>query len=482
MKCSQSGSLVSRRIGILPTTQRPRSRIIIVSQTGGGDDLMKKFEEERKIREEMDAIFKNAQSDLQSIAKLELDSLKSEAEEIKQRREEEWSILGAKEAEKLTSKVDSLAEQFLRSTGRLEDDAEEDADGPGQLAPPSVVAVVGEPGPLRDQIVERLTAQGVAISSCERLLETKGIRLEGTDAVVLCGDGEPLDRPTVERLLTRPQKLRRVVLLSTVGTERSDKFPFSLQNAFSGALDKKRGLEQGLIERSRAAGFAYTIIRIGKVARPDPANAAPELMPGDFFQEDTAADVAAEASLQALLYQPLGLNKSLSLISRRGPAATQDQWDDEFLKLDGPEIWRWPLGPVPAAACRDWLQESWAPRWIKKGNGLTTPVSLTVTPLGVQLVFKPPQSGFVSFKEERDRERARDRGDEPPPGAAPPAGPAGLRQLEGGVEVVVEERPAGRVRVLRCAMGEETVVKETSERILLDSLIKDVQAWAAGRR
>lgn len=442
---------------------------------------MKKFEAERKVREEMDAIFKKAESDLQSMTKLELESMRNEAEAIQQQREEEWARLGAKAAEKLTSKVDSLAEQFLKSTGRLEDDAEEEDDGPGSLAPPSVVAIIGEPGPLRDQLVERFTAQGLTISSCERLLETKGLRLEGSDAVVVCGDGEPLDRPTVERLLKRPQRLRRVVLISSVGTERSDKFPFSLQNAFSGALDKKRGLELGLVERSKAAGFSYTVIRIGKVARPDPAAAAPELMPGDFFQEETAADVAAEASMQALLYQPLALNKSLSLISRRGPAATQDGWDDEFLKLDGPELWRWPLGRVPAGACRGWIQDSWAPRWIKKGNGLTTPVTLSVTPLGVQLVFKPPQSGFVSFKEEREREKARERGEDPPPGSAP-AGPAGLRQLEGGLEVVVEDRPAPRVRVLRCAMGEETVVKETSERTIIDSLIKDVQAWAAGHK
>lgn len=58
-----------------------------------GDDLMKKFEEERKVREEMDAIFKKAQSDLQTMAKLELESIKSEAEEIQQRREEEWARL-----------------------------------------------------------------------------------------------------------------------------------------------------------------------------------------------------------------------------------------------------------------------------------------------------------------------------------------------------------------------------------------------------
>ena len=90
IQLSRSYSLVSRRIGPLP--QRFHSRIM-ASDTGGGDDLMRKFEEERKVREEMDLIFKNAQSDLQSIAKLELDSLKSEAEEIKQRREEEWAIL-----------------------------------------------------------------------------------------------------------------------------------------------------------------------------------------------------------------------------------------------------------------------------------------------------------------------------------------------------------------------------------------------------
>ena len=41
----------------------------------------------------MDEIFKKAQNDLREQAKLELDSLKSEAEEIQQRREEEWARL-----------------------------------------------------------------------------------------------------------------------------------------------------------------------------------------------------------------------------------------------------------------------------------------------------------------------------------------------------------------------------------------------------
>ena len=68
-------------------------RFLHKMSSSGGDDLMKKFEEERKIREEMDEIFKKAQNDLREQAKLELDSLKSEAEEIQQRREEEWARL-----------------------------------------------------------------------------------------------------------------------------------------------------------------------------------------------------------------------------------------------------------------------------------------------------------------------------------------------------------------------------------------------------
>ncbi len=64
-----------------------------MSEGGDGDDLMKKFEAERKVREEMDAIFKKAESDLQSMTKLELESMRNEAEAIQQQREEEWARL-----------------------------------------------------------------------------------------------------------------------------------------------------------------------------------------------------------------------------------------------------------------------------------------------------------------------------------------------------------------------------------------------------
>lgn len=66
--------------------------------------------------------------------------------------------------------------------------------------------------------------------------------------------------------MSRALKLRRVVVVSSVGTERANLFPFSLQNALTGSLDKKRGVELGVIEQSKKRGFAYTVLRLGKVS------------------------------------------------------------------------------------------------------------------------------------------------------------------------------------------------------------------------
>ena len=41
----------------------------------------------------------------------------------------------------------------------------------------------------------------------------------------------------------------------------------------------------------------------------------------------------------------------------------------------------------------------------------------------------------------------------------------------------VEDAPYARVRALRCNMGDDTVVKETSEKIILTALKKDMGQW-----
>lgn len=63
----------------------------------------------------------------------------------------------------------------------------------------------------------------------------------------------------------------------------------------------------------------------------------------------------------------------------------QADWDDEFLRLDGPEVYRMSLSGMSVDACRHWIQNSWSERWVKPGNGLTTPVKLVLTRLGIQV-------------------------------------------------------------------------------------------------
>lgn len=63
---------------------------------------------------------------------------------------------------------------------------------------PSVVALIGDKTPLREDLLKRMEAHpALTISSCERLLETRGLTIENTDTLVFCGDGDPLDRGTV---------------------------------------------------------------------------------------------------------------------------------------------------------------------------------------------------------------------------------------------------------------------------------------------
>eukprot|EP00286_Rhodomonas_abbreviata_P015231 CAMPEP_0181321812 /NCGR_PEP_ID=MMETSP1101-20121128/18895_1 /TAXON_ID=46948 /ORGANISM="Rhodomonas abbreviata, Strain Caron Lab Isolate" /LENGTH=513 /DNA_ID=CAMNT_0023429685 /DNA_START=28 /DNA_END=1569 /DNA_ORIENTATION=+ len=435
--------------------------------------LGKEFDKERETREKMDKIFKDASSDLESLAKAELEALNEETDELIARRQEEWEAMGSKAAESLTSKVDSLAENFLKSTGRSASDDDDELDGLQRYMGPEKVAVIGNAGPLRDEIIAKVGERpALSVTSCEKLLETRGINLEDTDTLIFCGDTDALDRYTVERLMGRATKLRFVVLLSSLGTRRSDQFPFTITNAFSGILDKKRDLELGIQELSKEQGFAYTIIRMGKVEAKSGLDGV-KIQYGDEMTEEISPSSAAESVLQSILLQPTALNNTMSIISVAGKPPTQGDWDDEFLRLDGPELWRSSLGSVSVEACRDWVKTAWASKWIKSGSGLTTPVAIKETQTGVQLVFTPAKSNYVSFKEEKQKEKAREKGDEDDAKDKPKK----VGDMEGGIEVSVEERPFPRVRAMRCNMAEETVIKETSEKIMMSSLKKDVEGW-----
>ena len=306
-----------RQRSVVPAAQSVQLRTRRARIVCQGGDLGKEFEEERRTREEMDRIFKKATDDLKSTSQAQLDIMAQEADELMQQREEEWERLKDKMSASLTSKVDSLAEDFLKKTGSSADSDDDDEDFAAQkFLGPQVCAVIGPDGKLRDALKARLEAQaGLSLVSCDRLLNTRGMTIEAADTLVFLGHEDPLDRGAVERLILRAadaqgSSLRFVLVVSSLGTRRSSEFPWSMQNgaeavhicapgamymyiyihmyiyiythtymrayihtsiyiyiyicrsmqnAFSGVLDKKRDIELGVEQLSKEEGFGSAL-------------------------------------------------------------------------------------------------------------------------------------------------------------------------------------------------------------------------------
>jgi len=288
------------------------------------------------------------------------------------------------------------------------------------------------------------------------------------------GGGGGKDKITpelLEQLLKAPQSLRRCVVVSASGTTRADTMPFSLRNV-GGDLDRQKAAEQVAKVLATTRGFDCAVVHAGKVVPGAGPGPALELQPGDALDGETTQAMAAAVVEQTLLRQrPLAGNATFSVASApgSGPALPGDL-DDQFLKLRGPEVWRRPVdtggeegGRVSAA----WLAE-WAARWDQPGSGLTTPVKITQLSQGVKLEFVPSKSGdFSTFKEEKEQEKAKEKGK-----AVPNKGATSKDQ--GGLDILLETIPYPRIRVSRCSYGPGTVVKEMSEDTILKQLQKDV--------
>lgn len=143
-------------------------------------------------------------------------------------------------------------------------------------------------------------------------------------------------------------------------------------------------------------------------------------------------------------------------------------------------------------------------------SGLVTPIEVERFENGVRVIFKPLGSSYSSKNDERKVEKKLESIKEI---KKVPDGPksmaymspekekeeeerlekekkiesaaeeekknvvkkSGLQKLEGGLEMIVESYPYRRIRVKRCLMGAQTIVKEESEALLLRSVLKGIQ-------
>lgn len=328
----------------------------------------------------------------------------------------------------------------------------------------------------------------------------------------------------------------QLIGISTLGTERSDVFPYSVQNFLGGKLQTRRQIEEVLINtvRNRVVEppLDYTIIKMKEgefVAGGNGGGVSDfSLLPGDVLDDATSLETATQVILQAIAYQPPARNSTMSLsgslpssvLLKQDPMSqefeTQDDfWRETFACLDGPELWKTTVFEckIPDGSSGELSEEiadyydrlieylkEWANLLVRKGKGLTTPIraetdgkldpASMITPStirtllyqdGVRLLFLPTNTGknYVSREEELRKEQDDT------------SSQYRSRRIakEGGIDVVVEivnmpsidgtSVPSQqlRVRARRTNYAEAAVIKELSETTIVKRLEEAIEVF-----
>jgi hypothetical protein len=292
--------------------------------------------------------------------------------------------------------------------------------------------------------------------------------------------------------LTRPPT--QLVCVSTLGTERTNKVPYSMQNLLGGKLDKRRQMEEAVINTVRKRAIEppldYTIIKVGELKE---SNSDFTLLPGDTLDGTTSPKLAAHVLVEAVAFQPFARNVTLSIIGSMPDNVSPQVWDEAFLRLDGPELVRFDDGlgdPSKHDQLNEYLGE-WALMMESAKKALATPIRVEASKrqfnlaregvkerAGVRLLFLPTKTGsaYISRSEEKARER------ETGTSSSSTAPTTRKTKPEGGVEVLVEvtTKDSLRVRARRCNMADDTVIKEISEETILKRLEDSLDAWKKG--
>lgn len=281
----------------------------------------------------------------------------------------------------------------------------------------------------------------------------------------------------------------QLIGISTVGTERTDKFPYSFQNML-GKLDQRRQIEEVLINtvqnRVTEPSLDFTLIKVAESFKEGSGDL--HLFPGDSLDDSTSVQTAATVIVQAVAFQPFARNATLC-VAGSTTAASDDQafWDKTFMPLEGPEVWRSDES-IGDSDMYDQLIEyirEWAVLLAETGKGLTTPIvaaegiqsrsaHLVAAQDGVRLLFLPTKTGknYLSREEEKQREQQGSK-------SAKVVVDMSRLKREGGIDVVVEvtKEDQMRVRARRCNYADDAVIKELSEETILKRLEDAMAVW-----
>ena len=159
-----------------------------------------------------------------------------------------------------------------------------------------------------------------------------------------------IDNVAVTRIATAASQVscvQQVILVTSVGVERTNVMPFLILNLF-GVLDAKRAGEDAIRQHSAIdSGYQYCIVRPGRlvggpftnldVAKLLQIQGGTEngvtMTRGDALLGDCKRDACAECIVQCIVQQQSIANLEFSIISNDQPALNDDEWSAAFQSL-----------------------------------------------------------------------------------------------------------------------------------------------------
>jgi len=161
---------------------------------------------------------------------------------------------------------------------------------------------------------------------------------------------EAIDKIAVTRIAqaaSQVETLKKVVLLTSIGVDRTDSMPFLILNLF-GVLDAKKAGEEAIKQASKqGSGYEYSIVRPGRLVGGPFTNAdiaallkvqggaenGVDVEAGDTLLGDCKRDSCAEAVVQCLLNEECK-NVEFSIVSNEEKALTEEEWTSAFMKME----------------------------------------------------------------------------------------------------------------------------------------------------
>lgn len=289
--------------------------------------------------------------------------------------------------------------------------------------------------------------------------EEMEVLLEGCRTLIVCPNSSDLSKD-IERsrdglkavLASAALEMNRVVLLSRIGAQ-TGKGGFNISSFFSSSNDVAwSDLEDELTStaRKRNGGSPMwpLIIRVGTPVEKAVGSRV-SVLPADA----PAGGNTSEATAAAAIFNAMGysVDSNFCVVDEAcAPSSPSTPWDEQLLPFIGPELWR-TEGFDPKRAV--FFVQGWAQEFCAQGKGsarlgVKTPVQYRETPAGAIFKFRPLGTDSVTQFDDLE---------------------------EGGIDISVELPPSGvpRLRIKRCAYGWKVVVKENSEKAMLEKFMKD---------